>query len=102
MDTKARNYHETRVSSFPESALTASIAIDSVNEDQVFRAEQQTGQGTLFMISKGREERGHLLVSSTLGQEGDQTFQSDYAVVYRQDNHDKVFRAACLSIYSDH
>ncbi|MNC11104.1 hypothetical protein D3C75_587900 [compost metagenome] len=42
------------------------------------------------MISGGREERGHLIVSSTLGQEGDQTFQSNYSIVFRQANKDKV------------
>ncbi|MFD1773957.1 hypothetical protein ACFSF2_08600 [Paenibacillus rhizophilus] len=42
------------------------------------------------MISNGKEERGHLLVSSVMGQEGDQTFQSNYSIVYRQGEHDKV------------
>ncbi|MFB5268611.1 hypothetical protein ACE41H_17760 [Paenibacillus enshidis] len=77
-------------SEFPKTDLTDSIAIDSVNEDQSIRAEQQADQGALLMISNGREERGHLLVSSTLGQEGDQTFQSNYSIVYRQGEKDKV------------
>ncbi len=42
------------------------------------------------MISNGIEERGHLLVSSTMGQEGDHTFQSNYSIVHRQGNKDKV------------
>ncbi|MFM9279259.1 hypothetical protein [Paenibacillus jiagnxiensis] len=77
-------------SAFPKSALTASLTIDSVNEDQSIRAEQQTDKGTLLMVSNGREERGHLVVSSTLGIEGDQTFQSNYSVIYRQGEKDKV------------
>lgn len=75
---------------FPKSALTESIVIDSVNEDKAIRAEQQTDKGTLLMISRGKEERGHLNVSSTLGQEGDQTFQSNYSIVYRQGDQDTV------------
>ncbi|WP_308598717.1 hypothetical protein [uncultured Paenibacillus sp.] len=75
---------------FPKSELTDLIAIDSVNEDQSIRAEQQTDQGTLLMVSNGKEERGHLNVSSTLGQEGDQTFHSNYSIVYRHDDQDKV------------
>ncbi|MFM9279709.1 hypothetical protein [Paenibacillus jiagnxiensis] len=42
-------------SAFPKSALTASLAIDSVNEDQSIRAEQQTDKGKgmyLQLISK--------------------------------------------------
>ena len=85
-----QNTSEEISSAFPKSALTASLAIDSVSEDQSIRAEQQTDKGTLLMISNGREEQGHLLVSSTLGQEGDQTFQSNYSVVYRQGAKDKV------------
>ncbi|NMO97142.1 hypothetical protein [Paenibacillus lemnae] len=77
-------------SGFPTTALAASIVIDSVNEEPSIRAEQQTDQGTLLMISNGREERGHLNVSSTLGQEGDQTFQSNYSVIYRQGEEDQV------------
>lgn len=67
-----------------------SIVIDAVNEDKSIRAEQQTEKGTLLMIAKGREELGHLVVSSTMGQEGDQTFQSNYSIIYRQGDQDKV------------
>lgn len=70
--------------------LTDSITVDSVSEEPAIRAEQQTDTGTLLMISKGTEERGHLLVSSNLGQEGDQTFYSNYSVVYRHEDTDKV------------
>lgn len=55
---------------FPKSELTDLIAIDSVNEDQSIRAEQQTDQGTLLMVSNGKEERGHLNVSSNAGARG--------------------------------
>ncbi len=75
---------------FPKSELADSIVIDSVSEDHSIRAEQQASKGTLLMISNGKEERGHLVVSSTLGQEGDQTFQSNYSIVYRQGEKDKV------------
>lgn len=75
---------------FPKSDLTDSITIDSVNEDQSIQAEQQTEKGTLLMVSNGKEERGHLNVSITRGQEGDQTFQSNYSIVYRREDQDKV------------
>lgn len=75
---------------FPKSDLTDSITIDSVNEDHSIQAEQQTEKGTLLMVSNGKEERGHLNVSSTQGQEGDQTFQSNYSIVYRHEDQDKV------------
>ncbi|WP_429371893.1 hypothetical protein [Paenibacillus sp. DS2015] len=75
---------------FPKSDFAESMIIDSVNENEAIRAEQQTDKGTLFMISSGKEERGHLNVSSTLGQEGDQTFQSNYSIVYKQGDQDKV------------
>lgn len=75
---------------FSKSDLTDSITIDLVNEDPAIRAEQQTDKGTLIMISNGKEERGHLNVSSTQGEEGDQTFQSNYSVIYRYDGQDKV------------
>ncbi|AIQ65608.1 hypothetical protein PSTEL_23365 [Paenibacillus stellifer] len=42
------------------------------------------------MISGDREERGHLIVPSVLGAEGDQTFQSNYKIVYRKGNNDEV------------
>lgn len=70
--------------------LTDSITVDSVSEDSSIRAEQQTDKGTLLMLSKGTEERGHLLVPSNYGQEGDQTFYSDYSVVYRQGEREKA------------
>lgn len=88
--TQEQNPSGGIASVFPKSDLTDSIVIDSVNEDQAIRAEQQTDKGTLLMISNGKEERGHLNVSSTLGQEGDQTFQSNYSIIYRQGDQDKV------------
>ena len=54
------------------------------------RAETQIDSGTLLMVSNGIEERGHLLASSSMGEEGDQTFQSNYSIVYRQGNEDTV------------
>ncbi|SDM16138.1 hypothetical protein SAMN05428961_110116 [Paenibacillus sp. OK060] len=88
--TQKQNPSGDIASVFPKSVLTNSITIDSVNENQSIRAEQKTDKGTLLMISNGKEERGHLNVSSTLGQEGDQTFQSNYSIVYRYDGQDKV------------
>lgn len=88
---KEHNLSGELSSVFPSDLLSESISIDSVNNDSsVVRAETQTDKGTLLMISNGIEERGHLLVSSTMGQEGDQTFQSNYSIVYRQGNKDKV------------
>lgn len=79
-----------------------SIVIDAVNEDKSIRAEQQTEKGTLLMIAKGREELGHLVVSSTMGQEGDQTFQSNYSIIYRQGDQDKVLMELPNYLFSDH
>ncbi|SDT54322.1 hypothetical protein SAMN05444162_4874 [Paenibacillaceae bacterium GAS479] len=84
---------------FPKSELTDSIAIDSVSKDQSVRAEQQTDKGTLLMISNGPEEHGHLLVSSVLGVEGDQTFQSNYSIIYRQGEQEKVLLELPAYIY---
>ncbi|MEC0240977.1 hypothetical protein P4H66_14080 [Paenibacillus dokdonensis] len=81
---------EEITSQFPKSELSDSIALDSINDTPSLRAETPAEQGTLVMVSDGREERGHLIVSSVLGVEGDQTFQSHYSVVYRKDNQDKV------------
>ncbi|MEC0174936.1 hypothetical protein P4H83_08615 [Paenibacillus favisporus] len=73
-----------RVSRFPESFLSGSVVLDSVSDTRVIRAETVTRQGSLLMISQGREERGHLAVPSNYGREGDLTFQADYSIVYRQ------------------
>lgn len=75
---------------FPKTDLSDSITIDSVHEEQLIRAEQTTGEGILLMIPIGKEERGHLNVSSTMGQEGDQTFQSNYSIVYKDDGKNLV------------
>ncbi|WP_156114799.1 hypothetical protein [Paenibacillus sp. FSL R5-0345] len=75
-----------------------SIFTPAVNEDQSIRAEQQTEKGTILMIAKGGEELGHLVVSSTMGQECAQTFQSNYSIIYRQEDQDKVLME--LPIYS--
>ncbi|ULO04769.1 hypothetical protein H1230_16550 [Paenibacillus sp. 19GGS1-52] len=90
LSTQEQNPSGDIPSVFPKSDIAESINIDFVNEDQAIRAEQQTDKGTLLLISNGKEERGHLNVSSTLGQEGDQTFQSNYSIVYRQGDQDKV------------
>lgn len=42
------------------------------------------------MISSGPEERGHLNVSTIDGVEGDQTYQADYSIVYREDNQNSL------------
>ncbi|SEN72462.1 hypothetical protein SAMN04487895_102349 [Paenibacillus sophorae] len=78
------------LSQFPESDISESISIDSVNYTPFVRAKTYTEQGTLLMVSNGREELGHLIVSSVMGVEGDRTFHSNYSIVYRQDNQDKV------------
>ncbi|MEC0369428.1 hypothetical protein [Paenibacillus chibensis] len=75
---------------FPATALSGSVTIDSIHDKPEIRAETKTESGTLLMISGAREERGHLAVSSTYGQEGDQTFQSDYSIIYRQGNRDQL------------
>ncbi|NUU59353.1 hypothetical protein [Paenibacillus agri] len=88
--TQEQNSSGNLSSVFPSSILADSLSIDSVNEYSTIRAELLTDKGTLLMISNGREERGHLIVSSTLGQEGDQTFQSNYSIVYREGEQDTV------------
>lgn len=82
--------HEQLTSQFPKSTLTASTDLDSVIDTPSVRAETVTKQGTLLMISKGREERGHLVVSSNFGVEGDKTFQSNYSIVYKQGKDDEI------------
>jgi hypothetical protein len=88
--TQEQNSSVVISSLFSKSSLSDSIVIDSINEDRSIRAEQQTDKGTLLMVSNGREERGHLNVSSTQGQEGDQSFQSNYSIIYKYDGQDKV------------
>lgn len=73
-----------RVSRFPKSFISGSVVLDAASDTRVVRAEIVTRQGTLLMISQGREERGHLAVPSNYGREGDLTFQADYSIVYRQ------------------
>ncbi|AIQ14997.1 hypothetical protein [Paenibacillus durus] len=77
-------------SQFPKSILSDSISLDSVSETLSTRAEADLEDGKILMISGNREERGHLIASSVLGAEGDQTFQSNYKIVYRQGNNDNV------------
>lgn len=90
VNSSTQEQKPSEVSLFSKNDLMDSIVIDAVNEDKLIRAEQQTEKGTLLMIAKGREELGHLVVSSTMGQEGDQTFQSNYSIIYRQGDQDKV------------
>lgn len=77
-------------SRFPKSILSASTELDSVKDTPSIRAETVTEQGTLVMMSNGWEELGHLAVSSNYGREGDKTFQSDYSVIYRQGEENRV------------
>lgn len=76
-------------SQFPKSTLTASTVLDSVKDTPSVRAETVTDQGTLLMISEGREELGHVVASSNYGLEGDRTFQSNYSIIFKQDNNEK-------------
>lgn len=87
---KKQNSSGDIASTYPKTDLTNVMTIDSVHEDPSIRAEQKTDQGTLLMIANGKEERGHINVSSTQGQEGDLTFQSNYSIVYKYDGQDKV------------
>lgn len=81
---------EGLISRFPLEGLANSVIIDSVNDDKTIRARTAAGQGELLMISSGPEERGHLNVSSNDGLEGEQTYQADYSIVYREDKQDQV------------
>lgn len=76
-------------SQFPLEGLASSVLIDSVNDKGTIRARAATERGELLMISSGPEERGHLNVSSNDGVEGDQTYQADYSIVYRENNQDQ-------------
>lgn len=87
---KYQNVSVDNSTMFPKTELSDSIAVDSAVNEQSIRAEQKTDKGTLLVVSNGREEKGHLLVSSVWGQEGDYTFQSNYSVVYRQEEKEKV------------
>lgn len=88
--SKDQNSSVENSSTFPKTKLSDSIIIDSVNKKHSIRAEQQTDKGVLLMISNGREEQGHLLVSSVLGQEGDHTFLSNYSIVYKQGEKETI------------
>lgn len=92
--------NEKLTSRFPESPLTASTALDSVLDASSVRAETATDQGTLIMVSEGREELGHLVVSSNLGLEGDKTFQSNYKIVYRQGEEAKTLLELPAMMYA--
>ncbi|QUL54508.1 hypothetical protein KDC22_30245 [Paenibacillus tritici] len=76
-------------SQFLPEGLADSVIINSVNEAGTVRARAATERGELLMISSGPEERGHLNVSSNYGLEGDQTYQADYSIVYREDGQDQ-------------
>lgn len=80
----------TITTQFPKSPLTASTILDSIKDTPSVRGETVTDHGTLLMVSEGREELGHLAVSSNLGLEGDKTFQSNYAIVYKQGEEEKT------------
>lgn len=80
---------EEVISLFPLEGLASSVLIDSVNDKGTIRARAATERGELLMISSGPEERGHLNVSSNYGLEGEQTYQADYSIVYREDNQDQ-------------
>lgn len=66
------------------------MIVDSLNEKGTIRARSAAGQGELLMIASGPEERGHLNVPSNDGLEGDQTYQADYSIVYREGKQDQV------------
>ncbi|NGM82150.1 hypothetical protein G5B47_06965 [Paenibacillus sp. 7124] len=78
------------VSQFSKSTLSDSISLDTISDTPSIRAETDLVDGKILMISGDREERGHLIAPSVLGAEGDQTFQSNYKIVYRKGNNDKV------------
>lgn len=75
---------------FPEEAPAR--IIDKINNTSSIRAKLQTEQGMLLVKSKGPEEIGHLDAPSTYGVEGDLTFQSNYSLVYQQDEKEHVVK----------
>ncbi|WP_211747729.1 hypothetical protein [Paenibacillus sp. Marseille-Q4541] len=70
------------VSQFSKSEFSNVIEIDFTKETPSIRAKTSTENGTLVLVSRGREEIGHLTVPSMSGIEGDTTFQSNYDIVY--------------------
>lgn len=103
-------------SQFLPDGMAGSVIIDSVNAEGTVRARTAAGPGELLMISSSQEERGHLMSSSNYGLEGEQTYQADYSIVYREGEQDQVllershtrsgsrrsrlsYRSVCLSDY---
>lgn len=81
---------EGLTSQFPLEGLANSVVMDSANDKGTIRARTATGHGELLMISSSPEERGHLNVSSNYGLEGEQTYQADYSIVFREGKQDQV------------
>lgn len=77
-------------SQFPDEAPAR--IIDKVENTTSIRAEIQTDEGILRVESKGPEEIGHLDAPSNYGQEGDLTFQSNYNIIYEQDNKKQIVK----------
>ncbi|MGF7045879.1 hypothetical protein J2T13_000339 [Paenibacillus sp. DS2015] len=69
-----------------------SIDLDSIQEDPTVRAQVNTEVGELFVISKDKEEIGHIGLPSVFGAEGDLTFRGHYDVVYKHDGSEQVIK----------
>ncbi|RUT31837.1 hypothetical protein EJP77_10660 [Paenibacillus zeisoli] len=89
-DSKSSNLPSVIKSQFPDEAPAR--IIDKVNNTISIRAEIQTDEGILRVESKGPEEIGHLDAPSIYGQAGDLTFQSNYILIYGQDNKKQIVK----------
>ncbi|KZS47103.1 hypothetical protein ACXFAU_04920 [Paenibacillus glucanolyticus] len=77
-------------SQFPDNGY--SIKLDSITENHTVRAQVNTEHGELLVVSRGKEEIGHIEVPSVFGAEGDFTFRGDYDVVLKNDGSEKVIK----------
>ncbi|MGF7048393.1 hypothetical protein J2T13_002901 [Paenibacillus sp. DS2015] len=77
-------------SQFPDNAY--SIDLDAIQENPTVRAQVDTEVGELFVISKDKEEIGHIGLPSVFGAEGDFTSRGHYDVVYKHDGSEQVIK----------
>ncbi|SMF90174.1 hypothetical protein SAMN05661091_4920 [Paenibacillus uliginis N3/975] len=77
-------------SQYPDNKYN--IELDAIQEASTVRAQVNTEQGELFVVSKDKEEIGHIGVPSVFGAEGDLTFRGNYDVVYKHNGSEQVIK----------
>ncbi|MBO2945498.1 hypothetical protein JJQ72_16090 [Paenibacillus sp. F411] len=84
----ATNERDEIKSQTPDSPYANVVKIDINQKTPTIRAQIDTDNGELYVVSDGKEAIGHVTTPSVLGKEGDFYYQGHYSVIYKH-NEDK-------------